>query len=303
MDLRTLAWFREVADGATVTETARRAHLTQPALSRALARLEQEAGAALFQRVGKTLRPTPAGRLLRAHVAEALERYAQGLRAVAELTDPARGTVPLTFLHTLGTWLVPPLLSRFRAGFPDIAFELTQHGEAGLAEELLAGTADLAVTSDDPGHPHLRWQRLLTEPLLLAVPPGHRLAGRPGVRLAELAEETFILLRPGFALRATTERLCRQAGFTPRAGFEGEEVETLRGLVAAGLGVSVLPLPGGEAATPHLRLTDVTATRDIGLMWLAERELPPASAQFREHVLDTVRDGLEVPWQRAKSEG
>ncbi|MCK2241539.1 MULTISPECIES: LysR family transcriptional regulator [unclassified Crossiella] len=300
MDLRTLTWFREVAEGATVTETARRAHLTQPALSRALARLDQETGAALFQRVGKTLVPTPAGHLFKTCVTEVLDRYAQGLRAVADLTDPGRGTVPLTFLHTLGTWLVPPLLSRFRAGFPDIAFELTQHGEAGLAAALLSGTADLAVTSDDPGHPQLRWQHLLTEPLFLAVPPRHRLARRSRVRLADLAEEPFILLRPGYALRATTEDRCRQAGFTPRVGFEGEEVETLRGLVAAGLGVALLPLPGGEPATPHLRLTDVPATRDIGLMWLADRELPPASAEFREHVLDTVAGGLDVPWQRGK---
>lgn len=302
MDLRTLAWFREVADGATVTETARRAHLTQPALTRALARLEQEVGAELFQRVGKTLAPTPAGRLFRAHVAELLDRHAQALRAVAELTDPARGTVPLTFLHTLGTWLVPPLLSRFRAEFPEVAFELTQHGETGLAEELLSGTADLAITSDDPGHPQLRWRRLLTEPLFLAVPAGHRLARRSRVRLTELAGETFILLRPGFALRATTEALCASAGFTPRAGFEGEEVETLRGLVAAGLGVALLPLPGGEPATPHLRLTDVRASRDLGLMWPAGRELPPASAAFRERALAAAAD-LDVPWHRANPAG
>ncbi|MBP2479142.1 DNA-binding transcriptional LysR family regulator [Crossiella equi] len=298
MDLRTLSWFREVASGTTVTETARRAHLTQPALSRALARVEHEAGAQLLQRVGKTLVPTPAGRLFKAHVDELLDRYAQGLRAVAELTDPHAGTVPLTFLHTMGTWLVPPLLSRFRENHPDIRFDLTQHGEAGLAEELLTGTADLAITSDNPGHPQLCWQRLLVEPLLLAVPPGHRLATRTRVRLTDLAEEPFILLRPGFALRTTTEHLCREAGFTPKAGFEGEEVETLRGLVAAGLGVALLPLPGGEPTTPHLHLTDVRARRDIGLMWLADRDLPPASERFRRHVLTTVRNGLDTPWHR-----
>ena len=88
------------------------------------------------------------------------------------------------------------------------------------------------------------------------------------------------------ALRETTERLCAEAGFTPRIGFEGDEVETLRGLVTAGLGVSVLPLPhAAESPAPQLELTDVDAARDIGLAWAAGRTLPPLSETFRRHVL------------------
>ncbi|MEV4597967.1 LysR family transcriptional regulator [Amycolatopsis sp. NPDC049253] len=300
MDLHVLRLFREVARGATVTDTAARARLTQPALSRALHRIEREAGAALFQRSGRALRLTPAGHAFATHVDAILERYDEGLRAVAEAVDPESGVIPLAFLHTFGTWLVPPVVSSYRAEHPRARFELRQHGEEGLARELLDGTADLVLTSGDPGDPLIQWVRLLEEPLLLAVPPKHRLARRKQARLADVAEETFILLRRGYALRETTEQLCARAGFTPRVGFEGEEVETLRGLVTAGLGVSLLPLPhtatfppaATAPTTPHLRVTDVPAARDIGLAQLAGRVLPPASETFRQHVLATAPRAL-----------
>jgi DNA-binding transcriptional LysR family regulator len=285
MDLAVLRLFRQVANGATVTETAARARLTQPALSRALRRVEHEVGAELLQRAGRTLRLTPAGHAFAHHADALLDRYDQGIRDVRALVDPDAGTVPLAFLHTLGVWLVPRVISDFREQHPRARFELRQHGEEGLVAELLDGTADLVVTSGDPGLPAIHWQRLLVEPLYLTVPPDHPLARHPEVRLADAADETFILLRPGYALRDTTEELCAAAGFTPRVGFEGEEVETLRGLVTAGLGVALLPAPRTASQAPHLRVTDVPSERDIGVAWLAGRELPPLSARFRDHLL------------------
>lgn len=285
MDLAVLRLFRQVASGATVTDTAARARLTQPALSRALRRVEREVGTELFQRAGRTLRLTPAGHAFAEHVDALLDRYDQGVRDVRELVDPDAGTVPLAFLHTLGTWLVPRVISDFRDDHPRAQFVLRQHGEEGLVKELLDGTADLVLTSGDPELPAIEWRRLLVEPLRLAVPPDHPLASREEVRLADAAGETFNLLRPGYGLRDTTEQLCAQAGFTPRVGFEGEEVETLRGLVTAGLGVALLPPPQTASSAPHLRVTDVPSERDIGVAWLAGRELPPLSARFRNHIL------------------
>lgn len=293
MDLQVLRFFQAVADGATVTDTAAEAHLTQPALSRALSRLEHEVGAELFQRVGRTLRLTPAGRVFKEYADAALDDLDRGLRAVREVVSPESGVIPLAFLHTLGTWLLPPLITGYRERFPLSRFELHQDSDAGLARALLEGSADLVLTAGDPGHPLITWRRLMREPLWLAVPPGHRLAQRRRARLAEVGEEPFIMLRPGHGLRTTTETLCREAGFSPRIGFEGEEVETLRGLVAAGLGVAVVPLPRAAAQQPaaparaisYLHVTDVESVRDIGIAWLTSRAVPPGSARFIEHVL------------------
>ncbi|MEU6807792.1 LysR family transcriptional regulator [Streptomyces sp. NPDC046831] len=290
MDLQVLRSFQAVAEGMTVTEAAAEAHITQPALSRALHRLDEEVGAELLQRVGRVLRPTPAGRVFKEYVDAVLDGYDRGRRAVAEVVDPEAGVVSLAFLHTLGTWLVPELVTGFRRTFPRVRFELYQNEENGLVQHLLGATADLIITSDDPGHPLITWRRLLVEPLWLAVPTQHPLAQRRRVRLAEVAQEPFILLKPGYGLRGITESLCRRAGFTPQIGFEGEEVHTLRGLVAAGLGVSLIP-SSPDAAAPqdfpirYLELTDVPGTRDIGIAWLSGRTLPPAPRRFIDHAL------------------
>ncbi|MGV9604540.1 LysR family transcriptional regulator [Streptomyces sp. NPDC003631] len=298
MDLQVLRSFQAVAEGATVTDAAAEAHITQPALSRALNRLEKEAGAELLQRVGRVLQLTPAGRVFKEYVDSVLDSYDRGLRAVAEVVDPDAGVVSVAFLHTLGTWLVPRLVTGFRESAPKVRFELHQDGEIGLVQHLLDSTADLTITSKDPGHPLIAWRRLLVEPLWLAVPARHRMAQRQRVRLAEVAGEPFIVLKTGYGLRSVTETLCRQAGFTPVVGFEGEEVETLRGLVAAGLGVSLIPASSGTTAGEgnpllpirYLEVTDVDAARDIGVAWLASRTLPPVPRRFMDHALGATAD-------------
>jgi DNA-binding transcriptional LysR family regulator len=301
MDLQVLRSFQALAEGLTVTEAAAEARITQPALSRALRRLEEEVGAELLQRVGRVLRPTSAGRVFKEYVDAALDSYDRGRRAVAEVVDPDTGLVSLAFLHTLGTWLVPRLVTGFREDFPRVRFELHQHGEMGLVQHLLDATADLMITSGDPDHPLITWRRLLVEPLWLAVPTGHRLARRGRVRLAEVAGEPFILLKPGYGLRSVTESLCREAGFAPRVAFEGEEVHTLRGLVAAGLGVSLIPSSPDTAATPdfpirYLEITDVHGARDIGIAWLTGRALPPASRRFIDHALRVTAEAADGRW-------
>ncbi|MFJ4623987.1 LysR family transcriptional regulator [Streptomyces sp. NPDC088812] len=294
MDLEVLRCFKAVSEGATVTDVAAETRITQPALSRALNRLEDEVGAQLLQRVGRVLRPTPAGRVFKEYVDALLDSYDRGRRAVAEVVDPDAGVVSLAFLHTLGTWLVPQLVTGFRQTHPTVRFELHQADENGLARHLLDATADLIITSKDPGHPLITWHRLLVEPLWLAVPARHRLAQRRRVRLGEVNDEQFIVLKPGYGLRSITETLCLQAGFSPLVGFEGEEVETLRGLVAAGLGVSLIPAPPDAPTAPHthpslpiryLELTDVHGARDIGVARLASRTLPPAPERFLVHAL------------------
>ncbi|MDN0196716.1 LysR substrate-binding domain-containing protein [Streptomyces sp. S.PNR 29] len=293
MDLQVLRSFQAVAEGTTVTDAAADARITQPALSRALKRLEDEVGAELFQRVGRGLRLTPAGRVFKEYVDATLDNYDRGRRAVAEVVDPDAGVVSLAFLHTLGTWLVPRLVTDFRQSFPQARFELHQDGEAGLTRHLLDATADLIITSSEPGHPLITWRRLLVEPLRLAVPARHRLARRHRIRLAEVAEERFILLKPGYGLRDITETLCREAGFVPLVGFEGEEVETLRGLVAAGLGVSLIPSSPDTTATldapiRYLEITDVRGARDIGIAWLSSRAVPPIARRFLDHAMESA---------------
>jgi LysR family transcriptional activator of glutamate synthase operon len=285
-----LRYFVAVAEREHVTRAAEAVHVSQPALSRALTRLERELGVPLLDRGARATRLTDHGRLFLDHARRALAELDAGRRLLDDQRDPGRGDVPLLFLHTLGSWLVPGLVGAYRAQRPRVGFDLEQGFAGAMEQRLLDGTADVILTSPRPADAALGWRELVTEPLLLAVPRDHRLAARRRVRLEEVAADPWIGLREGYGLRTTTDELCRRAGFTPQVAFEGEDVVTLRGLVAAGLGVALLPAPRSvgariETVAPHLRVADRGCSRTVGLAWHRERYRPPVTEAFRAFVL------------------
>jgi DNA-binding transcriptional LysR family regulator len=290
MNTDELRWFAALAERPHMTATARDLHISQPALSRAIARLEASLGVPLFDRRGRVLALNHHGRRYLTHVRRALEELDAGAAAVADVADAEHGELRLWFLHTLGSWLVPALVGAYRAEHPAVRFRLAQRGTAALLAGFDGGDADLVLIGPRPAGRRFAWSRLVTEPLLLAVPPQHRLAGRTSVRLEEIADDPFVAVRPGNALRALTDGLCRAAGFEPRIAFEGDEVATLRGLVAAGLGVALLPPPrvAAEAVmtvTPHLRVRDDGCERELGLVWDPQRAETPVVEAFRTFVM------------------
>lgn len=299
MDTDALRWFQQVVDGVTVTEVSELEGVSQPGVSRALARLEAEVGTPLLRRSGRVLRPTHAGSAFKRHVDALLHQLDDGLAAVDQVLDPDTGSVALAFQISLGTWLVPDLVSAFRAEHPHVRFELTQVRDE-LAEVALAqGSADLVLSTVRSGNAAVRRQRLADEPLRLAVPADHPLAGQPEVRLADAAAESFLVLQRPSALRRLSDDLCRAAGFEPTIGFESEDVHTIRGFVAAGLGVAIIPTSGPQPTAPapvvYRTLRDVHAIREIGLGWAADRRLLPAAELFRSHVLERARRGRLTP--------
>jgi DNA-binding transcriptional LysR family regulator len=184
METTILRLFRQVAEGATVTETAAGAHMTQAALSKALKRLDRDVNAELLVRVGRQLRLTPAGRRFKQYADAAVDQLDRGAQAVAQLADPDSGTIALGFLHTLGTWFVPTVIKGYSAQAPRVRFQLFQHDAKQLLDRLTDGTADLVLVSDDPGQRSIGWSQLFVEQLCLAVPPTHRWAKRRTARLA-----------------------------------------------------------------------------------------------------------------------
>jgi LysR family transcriptional regulator, transcription activator of glutamate synthase operon len=297
MDTDSLRWFQQVADGTTVTEVSDLEAVTQSGVSRALARLEAQIGTPLLRRSGRTLRMTHAGAVFKPHVDALLHKLDDGIAAVSQLVDPDTGTVALAFQHSLGTWLVPALVRSFRAVHPDVRFQLTQVRDELHSAPLDGGQADLEIGTRRPHDPAVHTRQLALEPLRLAVPRDHRLAGKQSVQLADVAGEPFISLRPVSSLRKLTDDLCEQAGFRPDVVFEGDDLSTVRGFVAAGLGVAVVPAPRAgspeSAAGPVLyrEILDAGAAREICLTWSAERRLLPAAELFRRHVLARATAG------------
>ncbi|MGW0200233.1 LysR substrate-binding domain-containing protein [Nonomuraea sp. NPDC003201] len=284
-----LALLAAVGETGHVTRAAELLGIPQPTASRRLAALADLVGAPLVVPSGRGIRLTRAGRTLAGASARALTTMAAAAREVREEIDPASGRVVLGFLHLLGRTLVPSLIGGFREHHPGIRFSLVQGSRHDMIEELREGRIDLVFVAPMPvDAPDLAGARLADQELVLSVPPSHRLAARARVRAAELTGEELVTLEPGYGLRQITDDLCAAAGFEPRIAFEGQETETVRGLVAAGLGVAVLPRsthPAADATAAGVVEIPLSPPlyRTIGVSWLQDARLPPAVRAFRDH--------------------
>ena len=280
-----LRQFMVVAREEHLTRAAEILGVPQPTLSRSIARLESELGVPLFTRPGRSIKLTRHGRFL----FDSAERFIPSLNATLTRligeADTSRGRVALGFLHTLGTEAVPRLLRDFRARSPQVRFALVQGSADVLLTRLRAGEIDLCLTAPLPVASDVAARQLDEQRIDLFVPAGHRLAGHGAIRLAESANEDFICMKPGYGLRAITDDLCRAAGFEPQIAFEGEEADTARGLVGAGLGVSLLPATSSALADPAVvavRVTSPKATRTVGIAWMTDRPLTAPVVAFRD---------------------
>ncbi|MFD8494352.1 LysR family transcriptional regulator [Amycolatopsis sp. NPDC059657] len=280
-NLALLAALREMAN---ITRAAELLDVPQPTLSRRLAALGSALGAPLTVPHGRGIRLTRAGELLADAASDALTRLESGVRRVLEEVEPSSGHVVLGFLHLLGRSLVPSLVRDYRAAHPGTRFTLVQGSRQNMLDRLRDGELDLALLAPTPDDPAFESSVLSEQEIFLSVPSAHPLASRDEVTIAELAEEEFVLLEQGYGLRQITDALCAQAGFEPKIAFEGQESDTVRGLVAAGLGVALLPHfePGAPAGVVEVPITP-RAGRSIGLVWRAGEPLPPAVAAFRAH--------------------
>ena len=288
MNLDELGWFVVLADTQHVTDAAAALGVSQPTLSRALARLEEQVGVPLFDRVNRRLRLNSYGEILRDHASRAITEMRSATAHIAALRDPDTGTVRLAFLHSQATWFVPDLLRRFRLLAPGVRFDLFQGPAHEVDERVREGRSDYAITSPRPEPPGFSWHVLYSERLCLAVPHDHRLAKRNRMRLADAAGEPFVTLAPGFGLRALADELCARAGISPQVTFEATEIPTMEALVGAGFGVAIVPLPRPDRAEPtvaYVPLTDPGAKRHIGLAAATGRTLGPAAERFANFVI------------------
>jgi LysR family transcriptional activator of glutamate synthase operon len=293
VDLTQLMYFQAAAKHEHFTRAAEAVNIAQPALSRQIRNLETELGVRLFDRVGRGVKLTAAGRSILPRVERVLAEI-NGIRGdVRMLSNLEGGTVALGFLHSIGAHLLPSVLAAFRAQHPHVGFTLHEGSRSELEERVRQGELDLAITSPLPeSGKDLVGVQLLRDDLVAALPPHHRLARRDEVQLSHLAREDFIFLGASFGeLRTTTRRACEAAGFVPRVTFEAEGLATMRGLVGAGLGVALLPQLASRvhdegAPAPVFRpLVGAPAHRIIGLIRHAERLPAPAAAAFAEMLI------------------
>lgn len=289
--MKELAWFLDLVNTENMVDSSVKLGVSQSALSRRLAALEQEVGAPLFDRHGRHLSVNECGKALARKAAEACDVWQRGVEEVHRLMDPERGTIRLDFMHSLGTWLVPDLVRSYREEHPLVTFQLVQGAAQTLIDHVLAGHADVALVGSKPvsfvESGELGWAQLASQKLALAVPEAHPWAGRASIGIGEAADEDFVAMLPGYGTRMLLDELTARAGFRPKLVFESMELTTLAGLVSAGLGVALLPLGDPNLEMPGMSLIPLTETREreLGMVWKAKTTPALAAEVFRDFVV------------------
>ncbi|MBP2112858.1 LysR family transcriptional regulator [Paenibacillus silagei] len=295
MELRQLQYFLKVAQKEHVTRAAEELHVAQSAVSRQIHQLEQELGVDLFMQKGRNLQLTPVGQLFCKRVESVLNELDRSVAEVHEFLDPERGEIRIGFPHSLGTHLIPSIVAEFRSHYPHVKFRFKQGAYPSLIKDVISGEVDLAFISPFPENVgHVAGDIVMTEELFAILPQNHPLASREVIRLEQLRDEKFVLFSQGYSLRPIVWQACLAAGFKPQIAFEGGETDTIRGLVAAGMGVSLLPEMALYQTNPmqpaQVRVVEPTITRTVGLIHRAEGKLPLVAQSFRNFLLTYFKD-------------
>ncbi|GAA0368716.1 LysR family transcriptional regulator [Bacillus horti] len=286
MELRQLKYFIEVARLEHVTRAAEELLVAQSAVSKQISNLETELGVQLFVREGRNVRLTPIGKAFLERIKKVMAELDQAIQEVNEFMDPELGEIRLGFPHSLAAYTLPIVVSAFREKHPNVSFELRQGMYTQLLRDIIQGEIDLALVSPVPEkHPEVEGHVLFTEDIYALLPPQHVLAKEGSIRLEQLKQEPFVVFRSGFTMRTIVMEACEKAGFTPKIAFEGEETDTIRGLVAAGLGVGLLPAVAINESGPinpaYVKISEPEVTRTVGYITSRSRKLLPAERLFR----------------------
>ncbi len=241
MNLRDLKYLIALADHRHFGRAAAASFVSQPTLSTQIRKLEEELGVALFERAPRKVMLTPIG----GDIAERARRIVADLEQMKEAARrsqrPESGSVRLGLFPTLGPYLLPHVIPGIRERFPDLQLLLVEEKSEQLLARLRDGRLDAALLAEPVHDDQLRGEFLFEEPFLLAVPDRHPLAGRESLRIDDLAHEDLLLLEDGHCLRRQTLDVCHLAGANENTGFRATSLETLRQMVAANVGMTLLP--------------------------------------------------------------
>ncbi|NBI28407.1 LysR family transcriptional regulator [Chengkuizengella marina] len=295
MELRQLIYFVKVANKQHVTKAAEELHVAQSAVSRQIHQLEEELGVKLFIPKGRNLQLTPVGRLFLRRMESIISQFDKAVEEVHEFMDPELGEIRLGFPHSLGVDFVPLLVSKFKRDHPNVKFRFKQGKYNTLLKSLKTGDIDLALISPFPeDDEYVTGEVLLTEELFAILPPDHVLSNEKEIRLGQLKDESFVLFNEEYSLRTIVWDACENAGFTPNIGFEGEETDTIRGLVAAGMGVSLLPEMALKSSLTSLqpakiKVIDPNVNRTIGIIHRKDEKLPLVADFFKRFITENFK--------------
>jgi len=286
MELHQLRYFCAVAETGSFSRAAEQSHVSQPSLSQQIIKLEEELGARLFDRLGRSVRLTELGKTFLPRARAVLRELEAAKGDVVERKDFVGGPVTVGVIPTVGPYFLPRVLTSFSRKFPQVRITVVEEITPVLLDRLRAGAIDVAILALPIRGHEFETKPLLTERLFAALPKNHRLAKRTALSLRDLRSEPFLLLRDGHCFRDTAVAACDRARLHPQVIFESGQFSSLLSLVGAGMGVSIVPEMAVERKSPcrYVHIADEQAARTIGTVVLRGRSLTRAHQAFLSHL-------------------
>jgi LysR family hydrogen peroxide-inducible transcriptional activator len=303
MTLTELRYIVAVARERHFGRAAEACFVSQPTLSVAVKKLEDELGVQLFERGPGEMTVTPAGQRIVEQAQRVLEEAARIREIAAAGRDPLAGPLRLGAIYTIGPYLLPKLVPILRRAAPAMQLLIQENFTHRLAEMLKSGEVDVIVVALPFAEPGIETRAVYDEPFLVAVPRGHHWQGRKRISAEELTKESLLLLGEGHCFRDQVLELCHVTKARERSpiarAMEGGSLETIRQMVAGGVGVTVLPATSVDGAAGSRDLIRIlpfarpVPTRRVALAWRRSFPRPEAIEALRNAVLACKLPGVE----------
>ena len=265
MEFHQLRYICAIAETGSFSRAAERCQIAQPSLSQQVLKLEEDLGTKLFDRLGRSVRLTEAGRAFLPHARSILSQMEMARSSVADKCADVRGSVAVGVIPTIAPYLMPRYAAGFAKKYPEAKLRIVEETTPILVENLRNLSIDFAILALPLRHKDLELFPLRTEPLFAVLPKDHPRARVKSLTLKDLRGEPFVMLRDGHCFRDLSLAACTHARVTPRIAFESGQFSSLFGMVAAGVGVSLAPEMAIDrnADCLYVRLSDTRATRTI----------------------------------------
>jgi DNA-binding transcriptional LysR family regulator len=297
LNVQRLRVLREVIDQGSFSEAADALNYTQSAVSQAIATLEAEAGVPLLDRDRRGVRPTSAGERLNDHAGRILSQLDAAEAELGAIAGVRGGELRMASFPTAGATLMPLAIAAFRAAHPEVSLSMVEGEPEELIPRLREGEFDLGLIFEFEGTgelgPGLWSAPLFEDPMRLALPRQHRLVGKERIALEDLAEDSWVQTSEASACARHVVRICRTAGFRPQVSFESDDYLTVQGLVAAGVGVALIPqLALSQAVSYDVAVRELDPRGPVRHVVAAGRGSGvtlPASAAMLDILRDTAR--------------
>ena len=286
MEVHQLRYFVAVADEGNFSRAAAKVRVAQPSLSQQIRKLEAEIGQPLFDRLPRSVVLTEAGRCLLEYARQILASIGDARRCVDELKGRIAGDVAVGAIPTVAPYVLPQLVVTFQKHYPDVRLHIVEDVTAGIIQRIEAGELDVALASTCQKSSTLRIERLGKEPLLALVPEGHPLAKQSVVSFDDLKSQRFLLLHEMHCLSQQVHHLLESRHLLPEVALAGSQLTTIANMVAAGIGLSIVPqMMVKHHPTPgciSLPFAPPAPERELNFLYNPLRFRSKAAAAFRQ---------------------